>query len=422
MDGVVSQQERMRFGVLTFGVHRPDQDAALQLAEDIVLAEHADRLGLDEFWWHEHHTGGWRIVGDPMLMAARAAASTHRITLGAALTTAGRRDPHLLLDSAVQLDHLARGRFALGIDPAEAPEATAETTAALTTLLTGATLTAHPRHAPWSLRDAELQLPPYSEDGLDLRAVALGSDEGARLAGRFGLGLLSFGAAATTGLARRNAMAETWARVAPGNERRRRDAARQGWTVVSPMHLAPTEIEARRQVRHGLLGYWEQMRAALPLDLPPMTDVDAIVDALHASGHAVVGTPAMAAEHLERLIDLSGGFGTFLLEHGGWATPADGAAGLELFAREVVPRFRAGACVRAAIAASTASTASTATPALPPTPPPVAPRQPGPVIPPTPARGITRASHRDADTAGPAAPLPPAAPPGRHALGPPDRP
>lgn len=406
----------MRFGVLTFGVHRPDHDAALQLAEDVELAEHADRLGLEEFWWHEHHTGGWRIVGDPLVIAARAAATTRRIRLGAALTTLGRRDPHLVLDSAVQLDHLARGRFALGIDPAEAPEATAETTAALTTLLTGAPVTARPRHAPWSLHDAELQLPPYDEDGLDLRAVALGSGEGAALAGRFGLGLLSFGAAATRGLGRRNPMAETWDLVTPGGERRRRDVARQRWSVVSPMHLAPTEIEARRQVRQGLLGYWEQMRAALPLDLPPMTDVDAVVDALHAAGHAVVGTPAMAVEHLERLLDLSGGFGTFLLEHTGWSSRTDGHSSLELFAREVVPRFRSGARGRAAVATARD------TPATPPVPAPAPPRSAPTGLLPTPARGITRASHRDIGAAGAEATLPPANPQGRHALGPPDRP
>lgn len=50
----------LRFGVLTFPVHRPTHNPTVQLETDLELAEHCDRLGFDEFWFGEHHSGGGR--------------------------------------------------------------------------------------------------------------------------------------------------------------------------------------------------------------------------------------------------------------------------------------------------------------------------------------------------------------------------
>jgi hypothetical protein len=53
----------------------------------------------------------------------------------------------------------------------------------------------------------------------------------------------------------------------------------------------------------------------------------------------VVGTPEMAIAHIEQLQRISGGFGTFLIEHGELADPAASQRSYDLFAREVVPHF-----------------------------------------------------------------------------------
>jgi Luciferase-like monooxygenase len=85
---------RPQFGVLMFPIHRPDQDPTLQLEDDLRLAILCDRLGFDEFWFGEHHSGGWQIIGSPELMIAAAAQRTDRI---------------------IQLDHLTRGRLIFGV-------------------------------------------------------------------------------------------------------------------------------------------------------------------------------------------------------------------------------------------------------------------------------------------------------------------
>jgi limonene 1,2-monooxygenase len=94
-------------------------------------------------------------------------------------------------------------------------------------------------------------------------------------------------------------------------------------------------------VKHGLaqwVDYFERV-AALPL-APGTLDPDKMVDALMETGFAVVGTPAMAVAQIERLMEQSGGFGTYLLMAHEWADREATLRSYELFAREVVPHFK----------------------------------------------------------------------------------
>ena len=340
-----------RFGVLTRSLHPPTGDTTLQLEEELALAELADRLGLQEFWWGETHRRGWPVVADPMLMAARAAGITHRIRLGAAMSALTVHHPLSLVDSALQLDHLTRGRFALGLGadvvpaeaatsgyrPTEAELATAEVVGAVELLLRGHPLTMTPSHAPWTLREAAPILAPY-DDHLDVRVVALADSAGPELAGHHGFGLLSAaGAVAPTG---GGELTRQWQRLAEAAQRSGGAASRDRWSVVVPVHIAATEQEARSQVRAGIARTTGE------------SDVDAVVDAWHASGRAVIGTPAMAAAHLERVVERSGGLGTVVVEVTGWADAADTRASLERLAREVIPQVRGLAAARVAAAAT----------------------------------------------------------------------
>ena len=138
-------------------------------------------------------------------------------------------------------------------------------------------------------------------------------------------------------LQRENRMAQTWRRAEPAAHGAGRAMSRERWSVTTPIHLADTEIEARRQVRHGIARWAEYARTSMPVEVPVGTDADTLIDGLHAAGRGVVGTPAMAIEHLERVLDLSAGVGTVLLEVADWASAADTHASLERFVREVVP-------------------------------------------------------------------------------------
>ena len=60
---------------------------------------------------------------------------------------------------------------------------------------------------------------------------------------------------------------------------------------------------------------------------------------MNASGIAVIGTPDQAADQIQRLVDQSGGFGTYLFMANEWADREATKRSYELFARYVAPRF-----------------------------------------------------------------------------------
>ena len=344
---------RLKFGMLMFPIHRPEHNPTLQLHQDIALVEHADALGFDEFWFGEHHSGGWQIIADPLLMVARAAATTQRIRLGSGVSTLAYHHPKMLLDSVVQLDHMTRGRFMfgvgagalaldslmMGLEPMKARDAMNESLEAMMLLLKNdGPVSYTPEHAGWRLKDAYLQLLPYSEK-LDIRVAVFNSASGPRLAGRWGLGMISFGASAAVGLGKENRMALAVEKAQFMADQHGHVLERSRWSAMSPMHIAPTEAQAREEVRYGISHYIDYIRQILPMNVPVDSDVDNIVDTLHIAGHGVIGTPEMAIDHIERIQELSGGVGTFLIEHSNWASHTHTKASMELFASEVVPHF-----------------------------------------------------------------------------------
>nr|WP_284291313.1 LLM class flavin-dependent oxidoreductase [Angustibacter aerolatus] len=135
-------------------------------------------MGFDEFWFGEHHSGGWQIIADPLLMVARAAATTRRI----AWAPGSRRSPtttrRCCSTASSRLDHLTRGRLMfgvgagalaldnsmMGLDPMHARQAMEESLEAMTLLLADAgPVTYTPEHASWRLHEAYLHLAPFSE-------------------------------------------------------------------------------------------------------------------------------------------------------------------------------------------------------------------------------------------------------------------
>jgi limonene 1,2-monooxygenase len=107
------------------------------------------------------------------------------------------------------------------------------------------------------------------------------------------------------------------------------------------MHIAETEEQARADVAFGLqewVDYFQRV-AALPI-APQADDPNRIVDAMNESGLAIIGTPDMAAAQIQRLVDQSGGFGTYLFMGHEWADTQQTKRSYELFMRYVAPRFQ----------------------------------------------------------------------------------
>ncbi len=164
------------------------------------------------------------------------------------------------------------------------------------------------------------------------------SPAGPRAAGRFGCSLLSIGATSAGGF---DVLGLHWDVMEERSAQFGTTIDRSRWRLVGPMHIADTKEQAIADVEFGLdewVDYFQRV-AALPL-APDTANHETLVDALNASGFAVIGTVEDAVHQVERLRQQSKGFGTFLLMGHEWADTAATRHSYELIARYVAPEFQ----------------------------------------------------------------------------------
>ena len=95
---------RMRFGFFTAPFHPAGQNPTLALERDLELVQWLDRLGFDEAWFGEHHSGGFEVIACPEIFVAAAAKVTTNIKLGTGVTSVPYHHPLHVADRWVQLD------------------------------------------------------------------------------------------------------------------------------------------------------------------------------------------------------------------------------------------------------------------------------------------------------------------------------
>ena len=342
----------LRFGIFLAPFHPVGQNPTLALERDLELIVHLDRLGFDEAWIGEHHSAGYEIIASPEVFMAVAAERTRHIKLGSGVNSLPYHHPLILADRFVLLDHLTRGRVMMGVGPGQLTsdahmlgiEADSqrprmeEALEALMLLLAGEEPVT--MKTDWfTLQDARLQLRPYSHPCFDMAVAASISPSGPRAAGRWGLGLLSVAATMKAGF---DVLGHHWNVMEERAAEFGTVADRRKWRLVGPMHLAETVEQAVEDVRFGLLDFDRYFSHILPVNPSGGSgDFDAILSFLNDSGFGVVGTPDMAVEQIQRLVDQSdGGFGTFLLFGHEWADREATLKSYELFARYVMPAFQ----------------------------------------------------------------------------------
>jgi limonene 1,2-monooxygenase len=336
---------------LKFGVFVPPQNVVglnptIAIRRTIELAEHLDQLGFDEVWFGEHHSGGAEIVASPELIIAAAAERTKHIMLGTGVISLPYHQPFQVAERIVQLSHMTRGRVMFGAGPGHLPtdalmlgmDATQlrprmeEALDVILRLFAGETVTAH---SEWfTLDEAVLQLAPFRP--IKSSVVGTISPSGPKLAGRHGLGLLSLAATDPTG---NDQLPKHWDIVQEEAERRGHVVLRDDWRLMGPMHLAESVERAKRNCEYGLHWQYEYLTHITPSAVAIPDTSDELADFLNSTGRGVVGTPEMAAAQIQRLLDRTGGFGTYLFQGADYANWKDTLRSYELFAEEVMPRF-----------------------------------------------------------------------------------
>ena len=341
----------LRRGQMKFGVFIPPQNRVglnpnLAIRRCVELIEHLDRFGYDEAWVGEHHSGGAELISSPELILASAAERTQSIRLGTGVVSLPYHHPFQVAERFVLLDHLTRGRAMFGMGPGQLPtdawmhglEATQlrprmeESLSVILRLLRGETVT---ETSEWyTLREAVLQLAPYSD--LEVSVVGTVSPSGPKLAGRHGLGLLSLAATDPTG---NDMLPKHWDIMNEEAARHGHTVDRAQWRLMGPMHIAETVEEAKANCRYGLKWQYEYLRHISPSAIDVPENSDDLADLLNATGRGVIGTPEMAIAQIKRLIERTGGFGTFLLQGVDFADWDATLRSYRLIAEEVFPHF-----------------------------------------------------------------------------------
>jgi len=281
-----------------------------------------------------------------------AAARTRRIRLGTGVVSLPYHNPLWVAERIVLLDHLTRGRVMLGVGPGALPTDAAmlgleptqmrplleEYMRIVMQLLTTDEPVSY-QSDRLTLKNARLHLRPYSDPLFDIAVAAVASPSGAKLAGRYGAGLLSLGATVAVGM---DVLAHHWTIQEAEAKKHGTVADRAKWRLVGLMHLAETEAQARADMKYGMEQWFRYFQdvAAFPQMAVTGGNVDEMIDFVN-NGLGVVGTPAMMVSQIRKLIEQSsGGFGTYLTLAHNWANVAATRKSFELFAREVMPHFQ----------------------------------------------------------------------------------
>src|SRR6476660_6893206 len=174
----------MRFGNFMAPFHPVGQNPTLAIERDLDLIVALDRLGYDEAWVGEHHSAGYEIIASPEAFLGVAAERTKRLKLGTGVSSLPYHHPLMLADRMVLPDHLTRGRTMLGVGPGQLTSDAhmlgipsdqqrprmEEALDVMMALLRGEIVTMETDG--FTLRDARLQLAPYSDPCFDIAVAA----------------------------------------------------------------------------------------------------------------------------------------------------------------------------------------------------------------------------------------------------------
>jgi limonene 1,2-monooxygenase len=340
--------KKLRHGVFLAPLHPFDEDANSVIHRDLELMEWLDKLGYDEAWIGEHHSGGWETISSPELFIAAAAERTRHIKFGTGVISLPYHQPLMVANRIIQLDHQTRGRVMfgfgpgllisdarmLGIDPLTQRDRMAQALGVILRLLDGERVT---EKTDWyELNNAGVHLLPYTRPRPDIAVASAATPSGGKLAGKYDLIMLCVAATDPTG--GYNVLDINWNFACETAKEYGNTLSRDKLRLMGPMHIAETREQARENVRFGLMKYLDYARTLTPGRFGNFEGRDP-VDVVLDSGHIVIGTPDDAVAVLKRLQAKQGDFGAFLQQGHDWANWENTKRSYELYIRYVAPHF-----------------------------------------------------------------------------------
>ncbi len=105
----------MKLAIWSTTTPRPNSTHAEMFRRQLEEVELAERIGIDQIWFFEHHLNPTGPVPSPNLLIAAAARTTSRIRFASMVNILPFRHPLLVAEEAAMLDNLTEGRFDMGL-------------------------------------------------------------------------------------------------------------------------------------------------------------------------------------------------------------------------------------------------------------------------------------------------------------------
>lgn len=357
----------MELGLFLMPSHPPERSFKAGQEWDLEVIRTADRLGYSEAWIGEHFTSPWEPNPSPDILIAQALMQTSRIKLAPGAHLLPYHHPAELACRVAFMDHLAQGRYMLGIGASGLPsdwqlfcvdgvkgETRDMTRESLDMMLkiweTDGNLELKGKY--WDvnvpgpmlgtlrhhIKPFQKPHPPIGIAGFSPNSDTL------KLAGERGFIPLSLNLSSAY-------IASHWDAVVEGAKRTGRNPLRRDWRVVREVFVADTDEEAHRHCERGMMG--RMMREYL---LPLFNEFqftkylkedetipDSAVTPEYLAHHGwLVGSPRTVRDQLTKMYREVGGFGSLLLFTFDYADdPKPWFRSMELLAKEVMPHFAA---------------------------------------------------------------------------------
>jgi limonene 1,2-monooxygenase len=353
----LAYDEPLRFGLFFAPFHSARLNPTYAFERDLLLTEHLDRLGFEEIWYGEHHSGAMEMVAAPELMIAAAAQRTKYIRLGTGVKSLPYYNPFMLAETMAQLDHMTRGRAMFGVGPGALPSDAKmigipvvelrrrmeESLDAIVALMKGETVT---RKTDWfDLQRAQLSVGCFTRPMMELAVTVIRSPAGVVAAAKHGLGLLTLGPMSDAVLDHHVA---NWGIYEAECQKHGHVADRGKWRITLMMHIAETREKARADAAWGLPEFNNYSHDIVPAPPAIPRDTPDLVDTAIEKQVAIIGTPDDAIREIERVRAKLGGFGAVLLFGNDLAPWPAQQRSFELIAEFVKPHFSHANALRAA--------------------------------------------------------------------------
>jgi alkanesulfonate monooxygenase SsuD/methylene tetrahydromethanopterin reductase-like flavin-dependent oxidoreductase (luciferase family) len=356
----------MELGLFLMPSHPPERDFRAGQEWDLRMLRAADELGYAEAWIGEHFTAPWEPNPAPDILIAQALGQTNRIKLAPGAHLLPYHHPAELACRVAFMDHLARGRYMLGVAASGLPsdwklfcvdgaagENRAMTREALDIILkiweSDGGFEYRGRY--WNvsvpnpmMRNFRHHIKPFQKPHppIGVAGISPGS-ETLKLAGEHGFIPMSLNLSA-------HYASTHWEAVEEGAARTGRVPRRSDWRMVRETLVADTDEEAIEACVNGAMG--RMMSSYL---IPLMGDVgllkymkddpnvpdERITPAYLAEHGWLVGSVRTVTQKLEEMYKQVGGFGTLLMLGFDYADdPEPWMKSMHLMATEVMPRLK----------------------------------------------------------------------------------